>query len=464
MKPYHIKRNLWLACLLLLSSLLINATNTSFLVDVSGSMNGLSNDRTIQSLTKIRNELYNFLKSNKADSIQVITFTDKIIDSFSVIPNSIEIDSIIKIVSYPRKGNTNLASALDCLNTSNVDRIVIMSDGRHNIGSYTDVIKILETERFRKQYFFLLDESDFKTPLIKTIANTNYIKIIRSLSELYDDETLYQDSEPIKVPQTIKPVESSDNHITFKNKSHLNFYNILFWIIIVLLIILCLYFLLKIFPLFTMVSAGAIQKAIFFLYNLPKPIFKIIFKSLPLKMTTFLKEYMPKYEDIKRGEVIPKNDIQKRTLDKWQELTGKRAKYKNGEPDFREVAEHIEKLKGSLDDNIPKGSDPRSDVSKAQDRAANQMLNSKMGRKKIADYVGKKPSDITYNDYTSWKDDALNLGKPNHNPKTPHETIDGKYIMWIPKQFHDVSWGGIDHYGGVSMLKSIRNYFDLNIK
>ena len=86
------------------------------------------------------------------------------------------------------------------------------------------------------------------------------------------------------------------------------------------------------------------------------------------------------------------------------------------------------------------------------------MLKSKKGRSIIGRYVGKSPKDITVDDYTCWKDDMLNFGKPNHNPLTPHETIDGKYMQWVPKKYHDVSWGGFFHHGGVSLLKSIRNY------
>lgn len=216
-------------------------------------------------------------------------------------------------------------------------------------------------------------------------------------------------------------------------------------------------------PLFTMVSAGAIQTSIAFLYNLPKPLFNIVFRRLPSKMTKFLQQNMPKYEDMKRVEVVPNNEAQRQTLEEWQKQTGKRAQYKNGEIDFSDVAEHKEKFNDTLDDNIPNTSNPRSKVSKAQDKAAQQMLNSKNGREKIGKYIGKDPKDVTYEDYTCWKDDALNQGTPHHNPKTPHETIDGKEIMWVPKKYHDVAWGGIDHNGGVSMLKSIRNYFELNI-
>ena len=115
-------------------------------------------------------------------------------------------------------------------------------------------------------------------------------------------------------------------------------------------------------------------------------------------------------------------------------------------------------MKGSLDKNIPETLDPRSKVFKAQEAARDQMLKSKKGRSIIGRYVGKSPKDITVDDYTCWKDDMLNFGKANHNPLTPHETIDGKYMQWVPKKYHDVSWGGVSHSGGVSLLKSIRNY------
>lgn len=467
-------KGVWMVCLMLLSILMAEASNTSFLIDVSGSMNGLSKVRTVKSLDKVKNEIKNYIEGHDNDSIQIVTFTDRIIDCYWVTPSSTDIESKVDKISFPRRGNTNLKIALESINSKNFKQIVIISDGRHNIGNTSDVISELKsnkTDNGAIQYYFLLDESDSTTPLIKEISDSDYIIIINSLTEIQDihngTHVTAENNKNVIAAHNNTDSQSMNSENTSDQWSDIDLFKIVLWLIIFLFIFGCIFIFVKIsiaiLPLFKMVSAGAIQKAIAFLYNLPKPLFIFIFKVLPSKMKSFLKEYMPSYEDYSRGNVIPKNDTQKQTLDEWEKQTGKRAKYKNGEIDFSDVAEHKEKLNGSLDDNIPNGTDPRKKVSFAQDRAANQMLNSKTGRVKIANYVGKNPNDIKYEDYTSWKDDSLNQGKPNHNPKTPHESIDGREIMWVPKRFHDVAWGGISHTGGVSMLKSIRNYFGLNI-
>lgn len=469
MKVSNTIKYLFVLTILVFSSFSIISQNTFFLVDVSGSIDGMSKDRSIQSFDKISSELLSFLNTHKKDSIRILTYTDRIIDSFSLPPTPEDIESITKKISYPHKGNTDLNNALKHLDVSDTWRIIIVSDGKHNIGSNSQIINKLTSKKNRQQYFLLLDESDLETPLVKEFNNSNYIKVIRSLSELTDYELSGAEQDSLNNPQTT--IVQTDNKVTNQivekkeNKENIDFFNILFWLIMII-ILLCLYciinFLIPILPLFTMASAGAIQTAIAYLYNLPKPIYNIIFKALPNKMINFLQEYMPKYDNIKRGEVVPKNDVQKQTLEEWEKQAGKKAQYKNGEIDYSYVAKHSEKLEGTLDDYIPKSSNPRSKISQAQDRAAHQMLKSKIGREKIGKYVGKEPKDVVYEDYTRWKDDALNKDTPSHNPLTPHETIDGKEIMWVPKKYHDVAWGGIDHTGGVSMLKSIRNYFDLN--
>lgn len=448
---------------MLLSVHLSGASDTSFLVDVSGSMNGISKDRSIQSLDKVKNELKMYLEGNSKDSIQIVTFTDRIIDSFMIVSNSIESESIIDKIIYPHKGNTDLGIALAYMDNLNPKRIVIISDGRQNVSGYSKIIEKLKsgrTENDRRQYFLVLDEFDLETSLIKELSNSDYITLIKSLTELPDaniassNETENKDTITAHAVTTDSPANQRAN--SNENQQSIDWYKIAFWIIITLLVVLILYIAFMVFPLFKMTAASAIQKAIFFLYSLPKPIYDLIYKVLPSKMKMFIKEDMPKYEDLKRGEVLPKNDTEKQILDEYEKQTGKCARYKNGEPDFSPVAEFKVKLKGGLDNNIRKGTELRGYVHEAQVSAANTMLKTRKGRRLIAKYVGKNPKDVIDQDYTCWKDDAL-------NPKTPHETIDGKYIMWVPKKYHDVARGGLSHNGGVSMLKSIRNYFGLNI-
>lgn len=213
-----------------------------------------------------------------------------------------------------------------------------------------------------------------------------------------------------------------------------------------------------ILPLITLTSPGAMQGAICALYNMPNFLFNIVFKCLPSKLQTFLKTNMPKKSDFKVGKVQAMNVEQQKKLEEIRRKTGKYLRYKYGEVDFTPVAEYQVKLPGSLHDCIPDTLDPRSKVSKAQEIAGKRMLQSADGRKKIAKYLGKSTDNLTLDDFFAWKDDRLNIGKPNHNPFTPHETIDGKYIQFVPKKYHDAGngWYGFSHNGGVSLLKQIR--------
>lgn len=468
--------------LFLMLSNSILATNTSFLVDVSSSMNGWSPDRKVKSLAKVNDELRLFLTDNSKDSVQIIKFSDKIWRTYFIAPDRADMDEVLRRISYPEKGNTNLNPAIKAAaNSKYNDRIVIISDGLQNVGDESSVISSINTitqSEPKFVYYLLVDESDTNNPLIQQISNADNVKLIRSLSELNDVESSdLNDSKETKSAADIRSdVNGFVNLLNTEDISKLKSDNwnidwnllwmILLWILIAALIVAICVLIWKLLPLFLKVggaTAGAIQKAIFVLFNMPKPIFNLIFRILPSKMKTFLREYMPKYEDFKRGKVKPKNEGQRKTLEEIKKQTGKDLKYKNGEPDLESVAEYTVETDGTLDDNIPKGPDPRKNVSVAQDRAANKMLSEKRGRKIIADYNGKNPKDVTMEDYYKWKDDVHNIGKPWHNPKTPHESIDGKKIMWVSKKYHDVSCGGLDHNGGVSMLKSIRNYFGLNV-
>lgn len=233
--------------------------------------------------------------------------------------------------------------------------------------------------------------------------------------------------------------------------------------IIYLFAVLCKFIIPYLTQNLTRLSAGTIQRLIVLLYSCPKPMYYLIRSLLPSRINTIVDKFMPKYESIKRGVVIPRNDKEEQTLREIKQTYGKKLVYKHGEPDFTPVAEYKVRLKGTLDSNIPHTDKPRQKVSIAQDNAGKQMITSRKGRKIIAKYLHKSIRSITMDDYYQWKDDALNIGTTNHNPKTPHETIDGLYIMWVPKKYHDVSWNGIAHTGGVSMLESIRTGFNKNL-
>lgn len=465
----------WIVSLLLLLPSYVSAETTTLLVDVSGSMNGLSSDRNIHSLNKVKDEVSSFANIYK-DSIEIVTFTDKILDTFVITPKNFD-KEIYQNYFLPKKGNTNLNVALNYVENTNSHNIVLISDGKHNIGNFVPIIENLNNHNNRNQFFLLLDESDLNTPLLQELSSSNNIKFISSLSDILNTTTEVSEDREETISES-SPVPSHLNTEDQKlsihdNKSHVDLFKIFMWIIIgviiLVIILLLLKFIISILPLFLMNSVQGIQKAITILFNLPKPIFNIIGKLLPTKMRDFIfgvngdprTAYMPSYDNYKRGNVQPdpksKNyEKQKQLLDEHKRKTGKSLKYKNGEPDFSDIAEYEQPLKGGLDSNVPQGNKVRPNVHYAQDKAADAMMKSKQGSKVIGDYVGKKPNSITYEDYQSWKEDRLNNGA---NPKTPHEKIDGTGIQWVPTDMHDT----FKHTGGVSMTESIRNFFGLNI-
>ena len=81
--------------LFLMLSNSILATNTSFLVDVSSSMNGWSPDRKVKSLAKVNDELRLFLTDNSKDSVQIIKFSDKIWRTYFIAPDRADMDEVL---------------------------------------------------------------------------------------------------------------------------------------------------------------------------------------------------------------------------------------------------------------------------------------------------------------------------------------------------------------------------------
>ena len=199
-----------------------------------------------------------------------------------------------------------------------------------------------------------------------------------------------------------------------------------------------------------MSSAALIQRAIIILYSLPEFIFKFIVSILPDKVNEFLSKNVPSYNILDRGCVVPNNDIQKLLLEEHLTLTGKNLKYRGGQPDFSDISEYSSKLPGGLDNNIPKGSNVRQNVHLAQEKAGEIMLSDRKGRSILARHSNKNSKDVTMDDFWNWKNDPA-------NPKVPHESIDGTSIQFVPKRFHE----GFRHTGGVSMLTSIRNHFNI---
>ncbi len=438
------------------------ATNTVIIIDGSGSVAGMSKVRPINSIKMISNELTDFLsKLSTKDTITLIHFTDKVQDVYTYSGYNSIVQSKIESLRLIPKGNTDFTVAFKIIDSiPNYRRVIIISDGLNNFRSSTEMVcnqLLLLAERLKGEtYFLLLNEFDLKAPIINFISNKENIHIIKSLSEItpLKDVTITTKESVIsdanKKVKEVKEVKHN-NYINYKLLK-----NIIIFIIALVLLLLIADFSIELTPLYLMKNAGKLQMSIMFLYNLPKGLFQIVFNTLPQNMQEFLKKNLPSRQNFNFGEVLPQNEQQKSILDEIQKESGKRIKYKNGQIDFSPVSRYTVKLPGSLDKCIPETLNPRDKVCKAQEIAGNLMLKDKKGAKIIANYVGKSPLDINIDDYTCWKDDALNFGKPNHNPLTPHETVDGKYIMYVPKKFHDVNYGGLSHNGGVSLLKAIR--------
>ena len=449
------------------------ANNTVVIVDGSGSVAGMSKTRPYNSIRMLTAELTEYLsKLSVKDTVSLIHFTDRIQGIYTYAGYSKSIQAVIDSLRFIPKGNTDFSVALNALDDiSRYSRVIIISDGLNNSGPSNDEIcyrlKQIAERLNGKVYFLLLNEADLHNQIIQFVSDSENISLVRSLTEVpsYSTDNKLENATPDSTSHD--GLISTEDSVTQASDTKSNSCCTFDWkyVKIILIVLLCIaiialigYLIYQFGPLFIQASAGAIQKAIFLLYNLPKGLFNIVFKILPESMRSFLTEIMPSKEAFKVGKVIPSSEQQSKALEAMQKETGKAMRYKNGEIDFKPVSKFQVKLKGSLDKNIPETLDPRSKVFKAQEAARDQMLKSKKGRKTIGQYVGKSPKDITIDDYTCWKDDMLNFGKPNHNPLTPHETIDGKYMQWVPKKYHDVSWGGVSHSGGVSLLKSIRNY------
>lgn len=458
---------------LLFSIVFSYASNTVVIVDGSGSVAGMSKTRPHNSIRMITAELTEYLsKLSAKDTVSLIHFTDRIQGIYTYAGYSKSIQAVIDSLRFIPKGNTDFSVALNALDEiSRYRRVIIISDGLNNSGPSNDEIcnrlKQIAENLKGEVYFLLLNEADSHNQIIQFVCDSENISLVRSLSDIPSYSTNSKLDNSTSDSTSNEGLISTEDNVTQASDTKSNSCCTFDWkyVKIILIVLLCIaiialigYLIYQFRPLFIPASAGAIQKAIFLLYNLPNGLFNIVFKILPESMRAFLTEIMPSKEAFKVGKVIPSSEQQAKALEAMQKETGKAMRYKNGEIDFKPVSKFQVKLKGSLDKNIPETLDPRSQVFKAQEAVRDQMLKSKKGRKTIGQYVGKSTKDITVDDYTCWKDDMLNFGKPNHNPLTPHETIDGRYIQWVPKKYHDVSWGGVSHSGGVSLLKSIRNY------
>lgn len=438
-------------------------SSLTIFVDVSGSVAGLSSNRRYSSIEKIKSELNEFipLYLSLNDELRVVSFTDTIITDQTLYKD--QLDLLPKITSriYPVKGNSNIKYALDNIK----DKVnIIITDGLYNTISpkyhYDKYLDSILAKENPKVYMLLLDSRDDNITVTKFKENNRLLVSLKDIdvnSELKkaENQSTFSD-EIVPVKEKSIQVMDSDNPST-----SFNWINVL-WLILALIIIIVLgYFICHAMPLVFNTSAAAMQQSIGWLYQLPKPLYKMVKVLSSPKMKKFLDTYIGDYDGIARGEYVPNTPQQEKAVEEFKKITGKYPKYKDGEIDLSPVAKYEVELDGGLDNNIPRGKDVRANVHFAQDKAAEQMLNSPKGRKIIADYHNIPIDDVKYEYYTDWKDDALNRGKPNFNPLTPHETVDGCKILYVPKRFHDVAWGGISHKGGVARLRDIRTFFEL---
>lgn len=446
------------------------ARTTAILIDRSGSMEGMSSVRSAKSMHKVSSELAQFLKQLQGDTVVIVPFAGKVFEKYVITEYNEEVESTLETLLVPVRGNTNITKVLGSLSSqdsgaSMPDRVVIISDGLHNEGSsneqlFEEISKVKERIK-GKFYFLLLDENDRMSSLVNLFDTTSDLYLIKSLSDLYLEDLAVKNTshQKMKCAKKVSVSNAVDKQTEDAGWSWLYILYILLLVLIVLLIATaCEEILPVIISLKSMSSAAAIQASIFALYKFPPFLFKITHKLLSPKTIQFLEQNMPK-EGLKRGVVVPANEKEEKALKLYKNQTGKDMCYKNGEPDFSKAAKYSVRLEGGLDSKIPNGVNTRANVSKAQDWAGRKMLSERRGRKMIADYVGKPLKEVTFEDYTRWKDDALNAGTPNHNPLTPHETIDGKSIMWVPKSIHDV----VHHTGGTAFLKYVREFFNLNV-
>lgn len=429
------------------------ADNIVFFVDCSGSVAGLSANRNINSFPKIQNEIFEYINSH-TDTVTVIKFTDKCFDETSIHTR------LQKPLSfYPLKGNTNFDSALYYMTNSSksntFDKIVFISDGLHNTGANIQVVidKISNIDSKSKEslYFLQLDSIDYSNTLVSFFGRDSLLHLINSLTELDKIDSKC----PTETISVLKEVKTDNNNSDVSDKTNISWLTISYWIILGIVILFCTiaaYYIIRLvyIPLRSMSSAALIQRAIIILYSLPEFLFKSIVSILPDKVKEFLSKNVPSYNLLDRGCVVPNNDIQKLLLEEHLTLTGKNLKYRGGEPDFSDISEYSSKLPGGLDNNIPKGSNVRQNVHLAQEKAGEIMLSDRKGRSILATHSNKNSKDVTMDDFWNWKNDPA-------NPKVPHESIDGTSIQFVPKRFHE----GFRHTGGVSMLTSIRNHFNI---
>lgn len=457
--------------LLVLTCIIINSQaedGINIYIDVSGSVAGKSSDRSYDSFNKIREELNDFLPNylSSGKSVRLITFTDSVISELSICTEkTIEINAIVSNI-LPHKGNSNIIGILKNINNDDIN--VLISDGLDNTPlsrvDYEDYLKSTLGSHQNNLYMLRIDQNDDN---ITTVQFNNHDRLLNSLRDLIVSNPPSDIQNEIDVNNeavtSSAPVESKN----ISDNDHIDGYPIdyklILWTIITIIIVALLAdLIIKASPLIFNSSAAAMQSAICWLYNLPKPLHYIIRSLCSFKMKKFLSNNMVSYSDYKRGTFIPNSDQQREAAEAFKKLTGRYPRYKNGEIDFSPIAKHKIKLENGLDNVIPKGKDVRKNVHKAQEYAADQMIKSKEGRKKIADYLGISPDQVKdYEQFRKWKDDELRRGTTSFNPLTPHETSDGREILYVPKRFHDVAWGGISHTGGVSMLSRIREVFDI---
>lgn len=425
-----------------------------YLIDVSGSIEGFSSIRSERSLSFIKEELLSDIDNWQTNSeYRFITFTDK--PSKPVVFSGLQQDEAKKYVLSLSicRGNTDIVSALkESMKYENQnDCVILISDGLASVGDLETLRALIKgianSSQFGKQYMLLLSENDLRTPLVKEYSDNSNLHLIRSLNEVTepscDISLVNEDTDSLCKISHIQ-VDSSKGSIEADS-----FKRYLMMSILLILILLLIVFVIYIFPAFAQTSAPILLNIIHGMYSLPKPFFKVIYSILPKNFKEFLRNFYPNYDDFRRGPCEPRNDKQHQMIDKYGPL-----KYKDGEPDFSPYA----KGEAYFPEGIGKYMDPNrpaSDRSSVQDEAGRRMLNNPKMKRIISDYHKKSVKDLTMQDYYDWKDDVLNRGKPNFNPLVPHETPDGKRVIYVPQDLHDA----FRHSGGISRIRDIRNAF-----
>ena len=234
-------------------------------------------------------ELTEYLsKLSVKDTVSLIHFTDRIQGIYTYAGYTKSIQAVIDSLRFIPKGNTDFSVALNALDEiSRYRRVIIISDGLNNSGPSNDEIcnrlKQIAENLNGEVYFLLLNEADSHNQIIQFVSDSENISLVRSLLEVpsYSTNSKLDNSTPDSTSND--GLISTEDNITQASYTKLNSCCTFDWkyVKIILILLLCIavvaligYLIYQFGPLFARASAGAMQRAICLLYNLPNVFFQ----------------------------------------------------------------------------------------------------------------------------------------------------------------------------------------------